>query len=172
MIKLLGACLVVIATSWIGFEIARSYRDRTRQIRQLRSALSLLETEIGYGVRPLTVACHEVSCRTQRPISDLFAACSKNLQQLDGASTYECFRNAIDQTWKYTAMKDSEKNILLDFSATLGVSDREDQLHHLAMTQNHLEMEEKRANDEQLQYEKMFRTIGVLTGALIVLLIY
>lgn len=170
--KILGACLVLVATSWMGFEIARSYRERPKQIRQLRSALSLLETEIGYGIRPLTVACQEVSLRTQDSISNLFNACGENLQQMDGASTYECFKKAIDQEWKNTAMKNPEKRILLDFSATLGISDREDQLHHLAMAKTNLEVEEKKSRDEQMQYEKMFKTIGVLTGALIILLIY
>ncbi len=172
MIKIFGACLVLIATSWMGFEIARSYRERPKEIRQLRSALSILETEIGYGVRPLTVACQEVSLRTRGAISKLFASCAENLKQMDGASTYECFQKAIDQEWKHTAMKNPEKRILLNFSNTLGISDREDQLHHLAMAKTNLEVEEKKAQDEQMQYEKMCKTIGVLSGALIVLLIY
>lgn len=172
MVKLLGACLVLIATTWIGFEIARTYRERPQQIRQLRSALSLLETEIHYGVRPLTVACQEIAQRTTGPISRLFASCSENLRQMDGASTYECFKQAIEQEWKNTAMKSPEKGILLDFSTTLGISDREDQLHHLAMAQANLEIEEKKSRDEQNQYEKMCKTMGVLAGALIVLLIY
>lgn len=164
--------MVLIATSWIGFEIARSYRERPKQIRQLRSALSLLETEIHYGVRPLTVACQEIAERTSGPISRLFVRCAQNLHQMDGVSTYDCFKQAIEQEWNHTAMKHPEKKILLDFSATLGQSDREDQMQHLARAKANLEVEEKKSRDEQIQYEKMFKTIGVLAGALIVLLIY
>lgn len=172
MIKLLGACLVLLATSWIGFEIARSYRDRPRQIRQLRSALSLLETEIGYGIRPLSQACLEISNRVDGAIAQIFASSAENLTQLDGISTYECMEKAINQEWKNTAMKDAEKRILLDFSSTLGISDRDDQLHHIAMAKANLEVEEKKAHEEQRQYEKMFKSIGVLTGALIVIVTF
>lgn len=172
MIKIIGACFIILASSWIGFEIARSYRERPQQIRQLRSALSLLETEIGYGVRPLAAACKQIALRTQGFVSTLFARCEENLNRMDGASTYQCFKQAIDHEWKNTAMKEPEKRILLDLSATLGISDRENQLHHLAMAKTNLEIEEKKARDEQMQYEKMFKTIGVLAGTLIVLLIY
>ena len=55
---------------------------------------------------------------------------------------------------------------MLDFSATLGQSDREDQMQHLARAKANLEVEEKKSRDEQIQYEKMFKTIGVLAGAL------
>lgn len=172
MLKIFGACLVLTATSWIGFEIARSYRERPKQIRQLRSALSMLETEISYGVRPLAVACQDIAKRTSDPISRLFVDCVKNLNELDGVSTYECFRRAIEREWKNTAMKSPEKGILLDFSATLGASDREDQLQHLEMAKKNLEFEERKSQDEQIRYEKMFKTMGVLAGALIVLLIF
>ena len=95
MIKIFGACLVLIATSWMGFEIARSYRERPKEIRQLRSALSILETEIGYGVRPLTVACQEVSLRTRGAISKLFASCAENLNRWMGHRLMNVFRKRL-----------------------------------------------------------------------------
>lgn len=172
MFKLLGACLILLATTWIGFEISRSYRDRPKQIRQLRSALSLLETEIGYGIRPLAQACHEISLRSEEPIGQIFGQSAKHLKNLDGISTYQCFEKAIEQVWKQTALKESEKAILLDFSSTLGISDREDQLQHVERAKANLEVEEQKAREEQQQYEKMVKTLGILTGALIVILIY
>lgn len=172
MFKLFGASLIIIATTWIGFATAHTYRQRPKQIRQLRTALSLLETEIGYGIRPLEQACRGIALRLDGAIATLFATCADNLSQFDGLSTYECFSQAINQVWKQTALKKSEKAILLDFSKTVGTSDREDQLHHLEMTSTNLEVVERQARDEQLQYEKMCKTLGILAGALIVILIY
>jgi stage III sporulation protein AB len=172
MIKLMGACFVVIASTWVGFQLAQVVADRPRQIRQLCAALAMLKTEIGYGIRPLLQACEQIAQRDLGMISRLFQACCHHLVQLEGASTYECFRQGLLSEWKSTAMKKAEQAILLQLCQTLGMSDREDQLHHLTLAITHLEVEEMNALEEQKQYEKMYKTIGVLTGALIVLLMY
>jgi stage III sporulation protein AB len=172
MMKLMGACFVITTSTWIGFQLAKLIADRPKQIRQLCAALSMLETEIGYGTRPLLQACAQIGERDLGVISRLFQACRDHLAQMDGASTYECFRQAIVSEWKSTAMKRAEQSILLNLCQTLGMSDREDQLHHLALAFTHLEVEERKALEEQKQYEKMYKTVGVLTGALIVLLMY
>lgn len=172
MIKLIGACFVLMTTTWLGFEKAKRYADRPRQIRQLRSALSLLKTEIGYGTRPLVQACGQMAKRMQRPISCLFQTYQYNLENLDGSSTYECFINAIEKEWGKTVLCDSEKGIMLDLGKTLGISDREDQLQHLALADANLEIEETKAREEQAQFEKMYKTMGVLCGALIIILFY
>lgn len=172
MTKLLGACLIVIASTLVGFQLAGNVAQRPRQIRQLRSALAYLETEIGYGTRPLVQACRQIASRELGPVSGLFAACARNLSQMDGASTYECFQRAVEQEWKTTALTKAEKMIMLDLGQTLGISDREDQLHHLALAKSNLEVEEEKAREEQARYEKMYKTMGVLSGALIVILMY
>lgn len=78
----------------------------------------------------------------------------------------------MEETWPLMSLKEPEREILIDFGKTLGVSNREDQLTHLARVRTNLEVEENQARDEQLRYEKMCRSLGILGGALIVILIY
>ncbi|PTM58518.1 stage III sporulation protein SpoIIIAB [Desmospora activa] len=172
MIKLLGAAFILFATSAAGFLTAKRFKDRPRQIRQLRAALSLLQTEITYGSRRLDQVCAHIAQREAAPIGSLFGWAGEYMERLDGASTFECWRRAVTQTWPHTVLKETEKQILLDFGKTLGISDREDQLQNLRRAQTALEGEEALARDEQERYEKMCRSLGVLTGALIVILIY
>ena len=54
MFKLIGAILIIVATTWTGFEAARHLSERPKQLRQLKSALQSLEAEIMYGHTPLT----------------------------------------------------------------------------------------------------------------------
>ena len=49
MLKVLGAVLILMATSKLGFDSARQLRKRPRQIQELRSGLAILKTEINYG---------------------------------------------------------------------------------------------------------------------------
>jgi stage III sporulation protein AB len=71
-----------------------------------------------------------------------------------------------------TACKKNEKDIMLLLGASLGVSDREDQLRYLRLAIAQLQAEEENAIEEQKRYEKMWRSLGVLAGALIVIVMY
>jgi stage III sporulation protein AB len=63
-----------------------------------------------------------------------------------------------------------EREVMIDFGKTLGLSDRQDQLQHLRMAVANLKVEEDHARDEQVRYEKMCKTLGFLAGALLVIL--
>lgn len=169
--KIMGAGLVILACSAIGFQMSRRLAERPRQIRQLRSALSFLETEIGYGKRHLSEACFTIAEREQGVISHLFKEWGQRLSQMDGSSTYECFQEVIEQNWKLTAMGKAEQSVLLSLCQSIGMSDRENQLHHLHLTKTNLEVEEHKARDEQNRYEKMYKSLGVLTGILLAILL-
>jgi stage III sporulation protein AB len=56
------------------------------------------------------------------------------------------------------------------FGATLGQHDREHQQKQIRLTLNHLEREEGDAIESQNRYEKMLKSLGFLTGLLIVIL--
>lgn len=172
MIKLAGAVFILFATTAAGFLVAKRYADRPRHIRQLRAALSLLQTEITYGSRRLDRICAHIAQREAGTIGSLFRRAKEYMERLDGASTFVCWRRAVEETWPHTALKEAERQILIDFGKTLGISDREDQLQNLRRAQTALEQEEAQARDEQERYEKMYRSLGVLAGALIVILIY
>ena len=110
-----------------GFRIARRYAERPRQIRQLRQAPSLLETDIAYGSRTLTEArwigkrerSRSLPSFLLRPISG----------DLDGASTYQCWKRP-EETAAYGDVSVPEREVMIDFGKTLGLSDRQDQLQH------------------------------------------
>jgi stage III sporulation protein AB len=52
------------------------------------------------------------------------------------------------------------------------MSDRENQQKHIRIALSHMQAEEKEAYEAQTKYEKMSRTLGILTGILLVLLMF
>lgn len=172
MLKLLGSALIIAASTMGGFYIAKRYSDRPIQLRILQQALLMLETEIVYGAVPLDIAMKNIGDRLAAPLKMFFYDMSENLQKLDGASTFECWRFAIDKYFPLTSLKNQDKGILLQFGQTLGISDREDQMKHIKLTIQNLATEELLAREEQKKYEKLSKNLGLLLGLLIVILIY
>jgi stage III sporulation protein AB len=171
MLKMIGAALVLLSGALFGFLQAQQLARRPKQIRQLIQALGRLETEISYGLTYLPEALEAIAGQTPHPLSQLFRRIAEMLRSAR-SSVHECWQEAVKEVWAGTSMKDSEKDIVSQLGSTLGITDREDQIKHLRLALSQLAAEEALARDECLRYEKMWKSLGILAGALIVVLIY
>lgn len=170
MIKWIGAIVIITATTGGGFAWAKTFSDRPRQLRQLKTALQSLEAEIMYGLTPLDEACDHLAGQLTGPLTHFFKVFSHQLNS--GRTTVQqAWEAALDIVWSDTALADSDREVMKQFGATLGKHDRDHQQKQIRLTLSHLEREEAEAKDAQYRYEKMIKSLGFLTGLLIVLLL-
>lgn len=171
MLNAIGAIFIFCAGTMLGFYMSHQYMNRPRHIRQLHQLLQRLETEIAYGATPLAEALSSIGKRSAEPASTL---CLKAVEELekDAVTTAEAWSRAVEAVWHQTAMRNAEKEIILHLGRTLGASDRDDQIKHLRLTMSQLQQEKEVAFEEQRRYAKMWRSLGMLGGALIVILMY
>ncbi|MGV3487614.1 MAG: stage III sporulation protein SpoIIIAB [Tuberibacillus sp.] len=169
--KWIGALFIIISATAIGRLLALQFRERPRQLRQLKSALQSLETEITYGLAPIGEAARRLSEQLPEPSKSFFYHFSIKLAQ-GSASLREAWDETLHEFWPRTAMKKNELEIMKQFGATLGLSDRENQQKQIRLALSHLEREEAEARAAQNQYEKMVKSLGFLAGLLLVLLLF
>lgn len=172
MLKMIGALIVFTAGVLLGFHRAATYADRPKHIRQCIHTLQRLETEISYGFTPLPQALQRTSEALNEPLKTIIAKAAENLQHNDSKPTAMCWSEALLQGWERTAMQQTERDIMLQLGSTLGISDRNDQIKHVHLAMHQLQSEEALAKEEQQRYEKMWKSLGALGGALIVILMY
>lgn len=172
MIKLIGALFIVFAGTMFGFFQAQQLIQRPKQIRQLIQALQRLETEIMYGHSPLPAALRSISTSLSEPLAALFGTAAEGLHAGRTDSAEESWRRAVSSMWGRTAMRNAERDIFLQLGTTLGRSDREDQGKHLRLAVHGLQSEEAAAAEEEKRYGSMWRSLGLLSGVLIVILMY
>jgi stage III sporulation protein AB len=170
MMKLLGAVFIIVATSWAGFEAARHLTERPRQLRQLKVALQSLEAEIMYGHTPLADAAKNIAKQLDKPLTWFFEAFSYKLEKAS-LTVKQAWHESLDEVWKTTAYKRAELEIMRQFGETLGQHDRYTQQKHIQLALTHLEREELDARDKQVRYERMVKSLGVLSGLLLVILL-
>jgi stage III sporulation protein AB len=172
MLKLTGAILVIAAGTLLGFYQASILAKRPRQIRQASNALQRLETEIAYGLTPLPDALSFVGQQTPEPLAGFYREAAGLMSIPNGGSARESWQRALQSTWHRTVMKPGTREIMSELGGTLGVSNREEQIKHIRLAVKQLQGEEESAREEQARYENMWRSLGFLTGALVVILIY
>lgn len=172
MLKLFGAVLIVLAGTLAGLQRARQYADRPRHIRALIAALQRLETEIMYGFTPLPEAMRRIGQQVKEPLKNFFVTTAEEMSPPNDRSAQDAIVRAMEAHWKSTAMKGTEKEILRQLSCTLGTSDRSNQSTHIALALQQLKQEETVAREDQGKYEKLSKSLGLLLGVLIVILIF
>jgi stage III sporulation protein AB len=172
MLKFIGAVCILGAAALFGFVQALHYARRPKQIRQMIAALQRMETEIVYALTPLPEALHTLSRQTAEPLSSLFRLTSERLRSQSGLATREIWQQTVKDVWKRSSMKMPEQDIIQQLGTVLGLSDRNDQVKHLRLAVSQLQAEESDAREEQRRYEKMWKSLGLLIGALIVILMY
>lgn len=170
MLKLAGAVFIILSTTWMGFEYSKTFSERTKQIRQLMFALQSLEAEIMYGFSPLNQASARIASQTPGPVSTLFAGFSDRLMKGEETAS-KAWEESLNGIKQMTSLKQGELEVLKQFGETLGLHDRESQQKHIRLTLAHLEAEEKEAGIAQGKYEKMVRSLGFLSGLLLILIL-
>lgn len=170
MAKLIGAIIVILATTWTGFEISSHYRDRTKQLRQLKGALQTLDAEIMFAHKPLHEATRQIGKQVSEPLGTFFTTFSMKLMEREG-TVESAWQSSLEIIWPKTALKKGEYEIMRQFGETLGKHDRYSQQRQIMLTITHLEREELDATEKQAKYEKMVKSLGFLTGLLIILLL-
>ncbi len=125
-----------------------------------------------YALTPLPEAFASLSKQVAEPLSSLFRITSERLLKSDGKSTREIWQWSVNDVWTRTSMKQAEQEVVLQLGAVLGLTDRSDQIKHIRLAISQLQTEETDSREEQRRYEKMWKSLGVLIGALIVILMY
>ncbi|HLR62435.1 MAG TPA: stage III sporulation protein SpoIIIAB [Lentibacillus sp.] len=166
----IGALLFIGTTTLAGFDISKRLNERPKHIRHMKNALQILEAEILYGQLPLPDAFATIAKQIPDPISSFF-------NQLNGSLTHH--NNDLSQVWnrhleeliKSSALDTNEAEILKQFGRTLGQHDFDQQQKHIHLTLKHLDRELDDARDNQYRYSKMAKSLGLLCGLFIVLLL-
>lgn len=171
MLKLVGAVLVIGAAGASGMMVAQGYARRFDELRALHAALALLSTEISFGLTPLPDALEQVGRRAGRRVGELFSDAAALLRCGDGRTAEEAWAQALGRFAAGSALRPEDLAALAGLGATLGASDREDQVCHPALAMERLKSQGMRAEEEARNNVRLWRYLGFLGGVAVVLML-
>lgn len=171
MLQWLGALLIVAASSGLGWRVARNLAERPAQLAELRAALSLLESEMSYGQRPLPAVLASAAQVAGGVAGDLCLRTAALLADGEGRTAGEALRAALIQLSPRLAPTPADLRPLYDLGAVLGASGTQDQIRQLRICGERLGRVERETRLAQGRYERVARYLGVLGGIALVLLL-
>lgn len=169
--KWIGALILICTTTWIGFDMSNRLGDRTKQIRQFILSLQMIEAEVVYSQLTLQDIFHTVSNKTAYPINEFYRQMTHKLSDVV-TDFLDVWDEALNRLMKVSALKKNEQEIIKQFGRSLGQHSSLQQQKHITLAIHHLERELDEALEQRDKYEKMMRSLGVLIGIFIVLILF
>lgn len=169
-IRLLLAGAATLAFHRAGSLYGLRYVDRQRQLRELRSSLRALETEVVYGRTTLGAAFGRLAALDLGAGRVLFAAMAKELAGVGSAR--DAWLAALETTTAQLALNDEDRGILASLASCLGQSDPADQAAHLALVREMLDERQSQAAEDAKRNGRLWSYLGGLAGLGLVLLLF
>lgn len=165
MIKLIGFIIILLSASKIGYEISEGYKNRTREIRSVITALSVLKNEISFKNCVLSDAFY-YSSRVKNPfVSCMFKTISEELNKSTD-SLIKIYESYILKNKDKHSLSNNDTEILYDMFSKLGYGDTEEQINIISYAIRTFESNLKSSVENERKYVRLFRTGGVLAGIL------
>ncbi len=172
LLKIVGSILVIGASSLIGYAYSRDSSRRPQELRTLQGLLQIFETEICYLSNVLSEAFEKISGSSGSEVTGFFRDTVLNLKSSDSATACQAWEQAVDRNAKKTALKAEDIGILMAFGKMLGNSDLEGQIKNIRLTVEKLKLQEQKAEESRKKNESMFKSLGVLGGLALVIMLF
>lgn len=177
-IRILGAFLVIFASTGMGLYFGSNIKDRLEKLQMLKQQFTAIRSDIGYSKTTLPEAMQNMAERlsldktlknkASKEFAGFYQEIAQRLMERTGVPLQEIWNNAIEHHLKGTTLNSSDLQLLSSLGGQFGGLDREMQLKTIDLYLARLE--EERLSEVQKAGEKMrlYRTLGLLAGVFLV----
>jgi stage III sporulation protein AB len=171
LFKITGSLIVILSCTFLGFVLSADCRKRPQQLRDLQSMLQMFENQISYLSDVITEAFMRIGkvCRSETGI--FFTGTVEILNEGRNISACMAWEQAVRQNIKKTALNKEDEEILFTFGKMLGCTDLEGQIKNIRLALDQLKHQEVKAEVSRNRNEKMYRSLGVLGGIAVVIVL-
>lgn len=167
LIKITGIIIVIFSTSSYGMLLCRDIKLRLMELKELKKIMFLLKGEIEFGKTPLLEAAANITVRCET----VFAKAMKNLADCN----MDIKKETIDFLWKKSFsdiipqchLSKNEKERILSLGDCMGLKDSKTQLMAIDSYMDELENSIKELEKVMPSKIKLYRSLGVMCGIVI-----
>lgn len=165
--RIIGAILVIISCSGVGFSIANVHKREVDGLKQLLRALDFMACELEFRMPDLPQLCHLTAMQVSGSLRSLFRQLESEFNQQVSADALCCMRAAISKTDKLTEI--TKQNLLL-LGKTLGRFDLQGQLSGISSVVQLCQRDLDGLLNNQDVRLRSYRTLGICAGVALVIL--
>ena len=171
LFKIAGSMIVILSCTFLGFILSTDCRKRPQQLRELQSMLQMFENQISYLSDVISEAFDRISKVGGSEIRIFFSKTVEMLREERTLTASQAWERAVRQNIKKTSLNQEDEEVLVAFGKILGSSDLEGQIKNIRLTLGQLKLQEEKAEESRSKNENMYRSLGILGGIAVVIVL-
>jgi stage III sporulation protein AB len=165
IIKFVLFFIILIISINIGQAIGAKYSNRLNYLQDFKSFINLFKIKIRYSENILENIFLDISKNSSDVIKSILNDTVNNMQNFSASSAWEKSINDCLFIIK------EDKELFLSFGKELGSTDVIGQIDKISVTQNMLDVKINEAEIEKQKSLKLFKTLGVVCGLAIIIVL-
>ncbi len=170
MMRWVACVLVVLGCGYLGIAYSCRMNTRISQLELLEQILVQLRFNIGFLGIPFPMALKTAAQSRHGALNRLFCSMAERMLKTPNLSPELVFQEAVRECngiW----LKEPELEMLEEFMKHMGQGDRETTINGIRMAEAKLKLVMEQAVAEREKDGKLWRSMGFLTGLLLVILL-
>lgn len=171
MLKFIGAVLVIISGTGIGFKASENLILQNVQLKKLKELLIILRGEIRYNNTVMSQALRNILKKSDKVFEKFLLYVADNLDKYQGKTVADIWNDGVDKELSKLMLSKKHIEKLKDLGNTLGFLDKEMQISYFNLMIEQLDTDIEDNNKRCRDNCKLYRTLGIMGGILVVLII-
>lgn len=168
IVKYIFMFFIFVISLLLGNSISQKYKDRVLELRDFKSALNLLKAKIKYTYEPIPEIFLEISNKFNNTVGAIFFMARERMREKTAGESWELAM----REYSFLNISKEDKQILSGLGKLLGKTSKEGQISEIELTEQFLDRQIDKAEEERIKNEKLHKTLGGIIGcALVIVLI-
>ncbi len=158
--------MIIAASAYIGIMIAKKYTNREQELKEIKNALNMFENKIKFTYEDIPTVFEDISKKIQGNVGNIFKTASIKMQNMPAG---DAWNYALENTG--TSLKKEDIEIINGLGRMLGKTDLNGQISEIKLVNNFIDTQIEEAKQEREKNSKMYKTLGVIVGITIVIIL-
>ena len=171
LLKVIGAGLVILGSTGVGFFYSNILSERTEALIQVKKIMIMLRGEINYNHSTLSESFSILSNRTKSPFDIFLKETGDKLNEMTGNTMESIWKEMVNKHLKGTSLNQKDLERLSLLGNDLGYLDKKMQLSTLDLYLEQLEQQIGESLADFNKNSRLYKCLGIMGGILINLII-
>lgn len=167
MLKLIGAIMMIGATTAIGVSKMEAMTARVQTLEGFAAAFDRINAETQFNLTPLPELFYQLACTMPQPVSSFFESCFQQGGDLTETSLYPVWCRALREV---KSLNGDDRRVIAQAGNVLGRFDPENQRQGMSAVADSVKVRLEEAREKRKTEGKTCTTLAVAAGFALVIL--
>ena len=159
LIKYISLLNIILICSFLGFYKSKKYENRVLELKKILNSLSMFKSKIEFTYEPICDIFNSISKIIYEEKENIFKLTTENIKKYDILNSWYI---AIEECKNDLNIEDKE--IIKMLGKLMGKTDKNGQINEINLTSKLLENQIEKAEEEKLKNTKLYKTLGIVFG--------